>query len=72
MAMLVLFSGFAAVIVVGSILVAVNDWIEGLVERRRDAARERSQGRSRDRLPGVVPARPRRSLGERPRFSPQG
>lgn len=68
MAMLVLFSGFAAVIVVGSILVAVNDWIEGLVDRRQDGARSRSQtGR-----PGVVANRPRRPLGERPRFSPQG
>lgn len=68
MAMLVLFSGFAAVIVVGSILVAVNDWIEGIVGRRGHAAPKRS----RSRRPDAWAARTRRSLGERPRFSPQG
>ncbi len=68
MAMLVLFSGFAAVIVVGSILVAVNDWIEGVVDRRRGAASQPA----RSRVAKAPPSRPRRPLGDRPHFSPQG
>lgn len=61
MAILVLFSGFAAVIVVGSILVAINDAIEDVVERRRHGAR-----------PHVRSHRAVRPIGERPRFSTPG
>lgn len=61
MAMLVLFSGFAAVIVVGSILVAINDAIEGVVERRRNAARTH-----------VRTHRPARPIGKRPGLSTPG
>lgn len=48
MALFVLFSAFAVVILVGSILVAVNDVLEELVARHRETERRRGRLDARD------------------------